>query len=286
MRAIDFRVRPPIAGYERASMYAQPERTARMAAAFGYPQPVGALADASLGAFEREARESAIAAAVLTGRVGAPGVGPADNDALIAYAESGPCRSFVFPALDPTRPGWREAIVATLQERRCVRGVVLEPGLLKTPLYPDERLCAPVYEFCQARGLPLMLSAGGNVGPDCSYTQPEHFDRVARDFPRLDLIIAHGGYPWITATLHVAFRRSNVYVLPDMYLLMPGNEAYVAAMNGYLAERFLFGTSYPFSPLKASIEAFLKVARDDAVAERVLFSNAMALLKLKEEEIS
>jgi hypothetical protein len=109
---------------------------------------------------------------------------------------------------------------------------------------------------------------------------------VARDFPRLELVIAHGGYPWITQTLHVAFRRANVYVLPDMYLLMPGNEAYVAAMNGYLSERFLFGTSYPFSPIQDSINALLAVARDDDIAEKVLFGNAKALLKLKEEEIS
>lgn len=285
MRAIDFRVRPPIAGYERASMYAQPERTARMAAAFGYPKPVGALAGASLEAYEREARESGIAAAVLTGRRGAPGVGAADNPALVAYAEAASCRSFVFPALDPSDASWRERLAA-LRQHRCVRGIVLEPGLLEKPVYPDDPSCVPVYELCQAEGLPVMLSAGGNVGPDCSYTSPEHFDRVARDFPRLELVIAHGGYPWITQTLHVAFRRANVYVLPDMYLLMPGNEAYVAAMNGYLSERFLFGTSYPFSPLKASIEAFLAVARGDDVAERVLFRNARALLKLSEEEIS
>lgn len=284
MKAIDFRVRPPIAGYERASMYAQPERTARMAAAFGYPKPVGALAGASLEAYEREARDSGIAAAVLTGRLGAPGVGPADNAALVAYAEAAPCASFVFPALDPSETSWRERLAA-LRAHRCVRGVVLEPGLLEAPVYPDDPSCTPVYELCQAEGLPVMLSAGGNVGPDCSYTSPEHFDRVARDFPRLELIIAHGGYPWIAQTLHVAFRRANVYVLPDMYLLMPGNEAYVAAMNGYLSERMLFGTSYPFSPIKEAIDALLKAARGDAIVERVLFGNARALLKLSEEEI-
>jgi len=283
MRAIDFRVRPPVAGYERASMYSQPARTARMAAAFGYPRPVGALAGASLEAFEREVRESGLDAAVLTGRVGAPGVGAADNAALVGYASSAPCRSFVFPAIDPSQPEWG-ARLGDFRRHRCVRGIVLEPGLLDKPVYPDDPICAPVYEACQAAGLPVMLSAGGNVGPDCSYTDPARFDRVARDFPRLALIIAHGGYPWITATIHVAFRRENVYVLPDMYLLMPGNEAYVAAMNGYLSERFLFGTSYPFSPIKDAIEALLRVARTDSIAERVLFGNARALLTPEEKE--
>ena len=100
--------------------------------------------------------------------------------------------------------------------------------------------------------LPFILSAGGNIGPDCSYTLPVCLDRVARDFPKLNMVVAHGGWPWITAILHVAFRRGNVYVSPDMYELMPGNEAYAAAMNSYLSERYVYASSYPFVPLRGS----------------------------------
>jgi predicted TIM-barrel fold metal-dependent hydrolase len=273
VRVVDFRVRPPVAGFERATMYAQPERTARMGAAFGFSHEIRK----SIPEFEAELSDSGIELAVITGRVGAPNVGPARNEDLIAFSR-GKGNSCVFPAVDPAQADWRAGTEKALLDKSVVKGFTLEPGLLGKPVLPDDALCLPVYEFCAARGVPLILSAGGNVGPDCGYTLPVHFDRVARDFPKLNLVIAHGGYPWITATNHVAFRRGNVYVSPDMYLFMPGNEAYLAAMNGHLSERYAYASSYPFVPLKGYLERFLEHVSSDEVAERVLFRNAAGLL--------
>jgi len=278
VRVIDFRVRPPVAGFEAGRMYAAPARTAAMSAAFGFPDPAPTLAAPGSKAFETELAAAALELCVIPGRVGAPDVGPADNGALVGYAAANPALC-VFPAIDPHAEGWRVEADRLLGER-CVRGLTLEPGLLERPVYPDDPACLPVYELCAARGVPLILSAGGNVGPDCSYTAPEHVDRVARDFPRLDLVIAHGGWPWITGYNHVAFRRGNVYLSPDMYALMPGNEAYLAAMNGYLSERYVYATSFPFVPLRAYRERFLRIVANDAVAERVLHANAARLLRL------
>ena len=63
-----------------------------------------------------------------------------------------------------------------------------------------------------------------------------------------------------------------------MYALMPGSEAYTAAMNSYLSERFVYASSYPFVPLRCYFDSFLRVLANDAVAERVLFSNGAGLL--------
>ncbi|WP_296554720.1 amidohydrolase family protein [Pigmentiphaga sp.] len=281
MKLIDFRVRPPVAGFEHASMYARPERTEAMGAVFGFPGAMPpSLRTRSPRDFQAERRATGIGLCVLPGRVGAPGVGPADNALLVDYAasEDGLC---AFPAVDPLAPGWENAIDA-LHRRSpaAVRGLVLEPGLLASPLYPDDERCEPVYAYCAARGWPLILSAGGNIGPDCGFSLPVHVDRVARDFPELPIVVAHGGWPWITAINHVAFRRGNVYISPDMYALMPGNEAFLVAMNSYLSERYLYASSYPFVPLTAYRDAFLGKIASDTVAERVLFLNAANLLGL------
>lgn len=281
MRVIDFRVRPPIGGFERATMYAQPERTARMGAAFGFPQATPVLRSASIAGFDAELTASGIELAVIPGRVGAPSIGPASNEGLVDYTRGRGASACVFPALDPSSADWRPRADQLLAAHPgIVRGFTLEPGLLAEPVLPDHASCHPVYEFCARRGLPLILSAGGNVGPDCGYTLPVHFDRVARDFPKLHLVIAHGGFPWITETNHVAFRRGNVYVSPDMYLFMPGNEAYLAAMNSYLSERYLYASSYPFVPLRGYLDTFLRHVASDAVAERVLFANAARIIGL------
>lgn len=279
MNIIDFRVRPPVAGFQHASMYTQAARSARMGAAFGFADvSAHCLFSRSLRDFEQELVEAGVGLSVLPGRVGAPGVGPADNAQLIDYAKSRNDMC-VFPAVDPSTAGWRDDIT---QMRRVagqvVRGLVLEPGLLEHPIYADDERCFPVYEYCVDQALPLILSAGGNIGPDSSHSLPIYVDRVARDFPALNIIVAHGGWPWITAINHVAFRRGNVFISPDMYALMPGNEGFAAAMNSYLSERYLYASSYPFVPITPYRDAFLRTITSDTVAERVMFANASALL--------
>ncbi|MPZ46731.1 MAG: amidohydrolase family protein [Betaproteobacteria bacterium] len=278
MRVIDFRVRPPIAGFEKAAMYTQPERTAEMGRGFGFPHCSPVLHEPTPVVFESELRASGVTLAVIPGRVGAPNVGPTDNDALVEYARGCSDSVCVFPALDPSEQSWK-AHAERYLGKKTVKGLTLEPGLLSAPAQMDDASCIPVYEFCAGRGVPLILSAGGNVAPDCGYTLPVHVDRVARDFPKLEIVVAHGGWPWISAINHVAFRRGNVYISPDMYALMPGNEDYLKAMNTYLSERYIYASSYPFVPLRGYLDAFLRVT-SDTVAERVLFSNAARLLRM------
>jgi predicted TIM-barrel fold metal-dependent hydrolase len=78
----------------------------------------------------------------------------------------------------------------------------------------------------------------------------------------------------------VAFRYENVHLVPDMYLFQPGGQAYVDAVNSFLADQFLFGSSYPFRPIGQTIDDFLKLGFRDAVLERVLAGNARRLLRL------
>ena len=88
--------------------------------------------------------------------------------------------------------------------------------------------------------------AGGGNGPDASYSHPMVIDQIAADFPNLTIINTHGGYPWVTEILFVAYRRPNLYICPDMYLFnQPGWQDYVTAANFALQDRFLFGTAIP-----------------------------------------
>ena len=73
-------------------------------------------------------------------------------------------------------------------------------------------------------------------------------DRVARDFPTLKIISAHGNWPWVSQIIHVCYRRPNIYLSPDMYMHgnFPGAQDYLNALNGFLADRFLYASAYPF----------------------------------------
>ena len=92
---------------------------------------------------------------------------------------------------------------------------------------------------------------GGTAGPDLSYSDPIRTDRVLADFPNLNVVVAHGGWPWVNEILHLGFRRQNLWLSPDMYFSrMPGWEEYVKAADGFLSDRMLYASSFPFCPVR------------------------------------
>ena len=52
---------------------------------------------------------------------------------------------------------------------------------------------------------------------------------VANDFPNLQIVVAHGCYPWIPMIFQVAITNKNVWLLPDIYIWHLLSRAGVAA---------------------------------------------------------
>lgn len=88
----------------------------------------------------------------------------------------------------------------------------------------------------------------------------------------------HGYWPNVQQLLGVAFRHENVYLVPDMYLFLPGSEVLVQAANGFLADQLLFGSSYPFRPIGQSIEDAQRLGFSDGVLEKFFYANARKVL--------
>jgi predicted TIM-barrel fold metal-dependent hydrolase len=83
----------------------------------------------------------------------------------------------------------------------------------------------------------------------------------------------------------VAFRRENVFVSPDMYMFSPGGKLYIEAANGFMQDQYLFGTSYPFRPMKQSVDDLRAIGLKPDVLEKVSYKNACRVLNLDERSI-
>lgn len=279
MKVIDFRLRPPARGYNNTIMFQQVDRTARMSRDIGLD--VGkSFREHSIELLVKEMDRAGIAVGVMTGRTNTV-IGSVPNDDLATIAKEYPGRFAAFAAVDPRE---RKAAVAEIE--RCMRmgfkGVVLEPGLMPAPWYLDDARLYPIYAMLEDAGIPLIFMAGGNAGPDPTYSSPEHIDRVARDFPSLRIVSGHGNWPWVSQIIHVCYRRQNVYLSPDMYMhgTFPGGQDYLNALNGFMADRFLYASAYPFLCVEKALASFLGMKVKDDVKEKVLYKNAAALLGL------
>jgi len=280
MMVIDFRMRPPVGGFLQALMYRNVQRTAKIARSIGMELPPSVFEE-SVELMLKEMEEAGIVRGVVQGRRVDPYMGSVPNEDVENFVRAHSETFFGFAGIDPSNMEEALAEVDSVSKNDAFRGIVLEPGMLTVPMYANDRRIYPIYEKCTRLSLLVVVMAGGNVGPDISYSMPVAIDQVAADFPKLTLIISHGGWPWVTQILHVAYRRPNVYISPDQYLVnLPGVNDYVLAANYYLQDRFLFATSYPFLAFKQAVDYFKGLPFKPEVIDKLLYKNAAGLLGL------
>jgi uncharacterized protein len=279
---IDFRLRPPAGGFLQTLMYSAGERRDGFTRTVGF-EPSPAAQQQSLPMLLQEMDDAGVDRGVVVGRL-AGTLGSVSNDdvaALVAahVTANGP-RFIGAASIDPTS---RTGACATITQavKDGFKAINIEPGSYPVPMYADDRRLYPIYAHCEDLGVPVILMVGGTAGPDLSYSDPIRTDRVLADFPKLPVVVAHGGWPWVNEILHVAFRRPNLYLSPDMYFSrMPGWEEYVKAADGFLAERMLYASSFPFCPVKDYKTWFETLPIRPKNLELVMGGNAQRLLKL------
>ncbi len=161
--------------------------------------------------------------------------------------------------------------------RMGAKGLKLHPVHMRFEL-TDRRLY-PVYYICQEEGVPVMIHAGTSIFPGSKdkYGSPHYVNEIAEDFPDLVLIMSHGGRGfWYEDAQFIVRHRKNVYIdisgLPIKRLL-----DYFPRME-QLKNKFLFGTDWPGSSMKHSIEEFMKLPLSEEAKKLILRENALRIL--------
>lgn len=276
MKIIDFRLRPPLRAFLKTVMYTNGARRDRFTRQLGL-EPAPSAVKLSMPLLLEEMAAAGVVHGVVMAR-NSDFLGSAPNEDVAAIVKDHPGRFTGVAAIDPTE---RKRAIRQIDDALAAgfRGVTIEPGAYPIPLYADDRKLYPLYAHLEDRNVPTVIMTGGNAGPDISYSNPIQLDRVAADFPNLRIVVSHGNWPWVSEIIHIAFRRANVYVSPDMYLYhMPGMEDYLKAANGFLADRFIFATAYPLVPLKEYAQWFVKLPLKPENMEKCVYRNAANLL--------
>jgi len=155
--------------------------------------------------------------------------------------------------------------------------------------YPTERKLYPIWEILQASGKPVMFHVGftvlganteGGSGIALDYGRPVHLDTLARDFPRMKIIAAHPGWPWEQELVGVVTHKKNLFVDTSGYLAEQLPEIFLKAIGGRLQDKALFGTDFPYVDLEKALASFDRMNFKDSVKEKLLLTNAKALLRL------
>jgi hypothetical protein len=152
---------------------------------------------------------------------------------------------------------------------------------------PDDYLrdkpgLAKVYALAEKEGVPVMFHTGTSIFPGArsKYGNPMAIDDVAIDFPKLKIIMAHGGRPlWMAEAFFLMRRHANVHMdisgIPPKLLLnyFPRIEE--------IADKTMYGSDWP-SPgipgMRLNAEAVIKLPLSEDSKKKILYDNANRLL--------
>jgi predicted TIM-barrel fold metal-dependent hydrolase len=182
---------------------------------------------------------------------------------------------------------WIEELERLISQRKIV-GMKIFPG--HDPIYPTDQRLNPVYDLCQARGVPLVIHTGWNSGhPEVAqYNDPKYIVQVAEQYPHMKIVIAHFFWPEVDYCYETTHAYPHIYYdtsgLADGELIeATGLERVKSVLLKTLREKpkkIVFGTDYAMCNRKDHIEMInhLPVAAD--VRDGILWSNALELFNL------
>ena len=202
------------------------------------------------------------------------------NDWMLRYASAERSRLIPFGSVHPAF----SADVAGETRRLIdagVRALKVHPPhqLLRANAYLfDQPTLADLYRVAEEAGVPVTIHTGTSVFPGARSRlgDPMDVDDVAVDFPKLKILLAHGGRPlWMEAAFFVVRRHPNVYLevsgIPPAKLL-----EYFPRLEE-LAAKTIWGTDWP-SPgvksMRANVEQFLELPLAEGSKRRILYENA------------
>ena len=292
-KVIDFRCRPPLKPY--AGLFSlRLNFLAKRPTILGNPATSGAVpASVSMvgqpGAIEqwwKELDAAGVDVAVSNGRyaAGDPTMSM-DTPTLVGLQKKYAGRFIGLAAINLDQP--IEKTVSELEHAIKVdglRGANLEPGYRTKnggATTIDNADFYPIFETMSALDFPLMVQTGAFAGLEnfCPNNDMSLFDTVKVKFPKLKIVLAHGGYPSILDALALALKHPNVFICPDCYMFWPGGQLYQQNLD-MLPDQFIYGSAYPFGNVDITIAQTVRLPVSEATMKKYLYDNAAQLLKL------
>jgi len=182
------------------------------------------------------------------------------NAYVAEYCNRFPQKLIGFAGIDPTERSAVDELRAARVDLH-LRGLTLSPAT--QDFHPTDSRAMRLYAEAEKLEMPILLHPIGQFTEysKLEFAQPHLFDEVIRTFPKLRIIIAQLGQPWLEETICLLGKHANVYADVSGLLSRPW-EAYnalVRAHESQVIEKLLFGSGFPYTSVTDCIEALYSI---------------------------
>ena len=179
---------------------------------------------------------------------------------------------------------------------RQAKKAVAELGFMGFHFHPimqhfavNDRRFYPLFELISGLKAAVMIDVGttgmgaglpGGMGAVLRHAHPSAIDRLAADFPKLTILMAHPGWPWVDEATAVALHKGNVYWEMSGWAPkhFPGNLK--VDMRARLQDKIMFGSDYPSMPYERILREWGELGYKDEIMEKIFHRNAERVLGL------
>jgi uncharacterized protein len=170
---------------------------------------------------------------------------------------------------------------------------IVRLGIRLIKIHPPHQLLFPndylrgvkeleiIYRAAEANGIPVMFHTGTSIFPGArnKFGDPIHIDDVAVDFPKLKILLAHGGRPlWMNTAFFLLRRHRNVYL--DISGIPPKTLLKYFPRLEEIQAKTLFGTDWPgpgVPDIKQNLDDFRALPLSDASKQQILEKTALSI---------
>jgi predicted TIM-barrel fold metal-dependent hydrolase len=178
------------------------------------------------------------------------------NRYVSEYCKRSPEKLIGFAGIDPTEGVATEELKQAHNEL-SLRGLTISPA--NQDFHPADSRAMRLYATAEQLGMPILFHPGGQFTEMSmlEYARPYLLDEVARTFPKLRMVVAQMGQPWVDETIVLLGKHPNVFADVSGMLARPW-QAYHALVSAYqygVIEKLLFGSDFPYTSAADCIES-------------------------------
>jgi uncharacterized protein len=182
------------------------------------------------------------------------------NQFVADYVDANPQRIIGIAAIDPTAPDAADEAAACL-DNDAFRGLVISP--CDQNFHPADSRAMKLYELADQRKAVMIVRQGMyfHRSSPLQHARPLLLDEVAREFPKLTLVVTSIGYPWVDETLALLAKHERVFADTAGLAGQPWL-AYTALATAYrygVMDRILFASGFPAVTPVTAIETLYRL---------------------------